>query len=384
MGGQGATPARLAMVAGEPSGDLLASLLLRGLEARLPGSDVWGIGGPKMVAEGFRLTESMDPLSVHGYWDAIRSLREIFAVRSRLLKAVAADRPDAFIGVDAPDFNFGVEERLRRQGIKTIHFVSPSIWAWRGERITRIGRAVDLMLCMFPMEPPIYQRAGIPCAYVGHPLADEIPLVPDRLAARARLGLPANAELLAVLPGSRRGEVERIGPDFIAAARWLHAREPGIRFVVPMANARLCAMFEALPGAVGELPITIVDGKSHDVIEASDAVLVASGTASLECALYKKPMVISYRVAALTALIMRRMGYLPWVGLPNILENESLVPELLQEAATPEALGAAALTALRDADLRAKLEERFTALHQRLRCDTGSRAAEAIAACLGR
>lgn len=378
---------RIAMVAGEPSGDLLAGLLLRGLRARSAAFTAFGIGGAKMQAEGFRADWPMDRLAVHGYWDALKHYREIKGIRDRFGDRLLADRPDLFIGTDAPDFNLGLEKRLRAAGLPTVHFVSPSIWAWRGKRIELIREAADLVLCLFPFEPAIYEKAGIAAAYVGHPLADVIPLEPDAAAARARLGLQAPGPVVAVLPGSRHGELARIGPTFIAAMGEIAGREPGVRFVVPMATPALRAHFDRLlaehPSA-STLALTLTEGDSHTVIEAADTVLVASGTATLECALFKKPMVIAYRVAWLSYQLMRHMAYLPWIGLPNILLNESVVPEFVQHAATPQALAEAIIAQLHDAPGRAQLAERFAGLHQDLRRNTGERAAEAIFALMER
>lgn len=377
---------RIAMVAGEPSGDLLASLLLKGLHARLPGVEAYGIGGSHLQAIGFRSDWPMETLSVHGYWDALKRYRAIKRIRDELGDALLASPPDLFIGTDAPDFNLGLEQRLVENGIKTVHFVSPSIWAWRGGRIARIRRSAGRVLCLFPFEPAIYQAAGIAATYVGHPLADVIPLTPDPAAARARLSLPSECPVVAVLPGSRQGEMARLGPTFLAAIVEAHRREPGITFVVPMATPALEAQFSEIKAEVNgaeALKLVTIIGRSHDAIEASDAVLVASGTATLECALYKKPMVIAYRVAWLSYQLMRHMAYLPWIGLPNILLRETLVPELVQDAATPAALATALLTQLQDEQGRQRLEARFLDLHVALRQDTGRRAAEAILDVLG-
>jgi lipid-A-disaccharide synthase len=378
---------RIAMVAGEPSGDLLAGLLLAGMRARLPVFQAYGIGGAHMQAQGFDAQWPMDKLAVHGYWDALKHYREIKGIRDAFGDRLIAAPPDIFIGTDAPDFNLGLEQRLRGAGVRTVHFVSPSIWAWRGKRIETIRAAADLVLCLFPFEPAIYERAGIPAAYVGHPLADVIPLEPDPAAARRRLGLAPEAPVVAVLPGSRHGELARIGPAFIDAMQIIAARMPQVRFVVPMATASLRAHFDRLmaerPDA-GALPLTITDGDSHAVIESADTVLVASGTATLECALFKKPMVIAYRVAWLSYQIMRHMAYLPWIGLPNILLNDTAVPEFIQDRATPQALAEAVLAQLHDPAGRARLAQRFMAMHQSLRCGTGERAAEAICALMER
>lgn len=375
-------PMRIAMVAGEPSGDVLASAVLRALPRHAPDARVFGIGGPRMQACGFRSDHPMATLSVNGYWDALKHLREIKAIRDTLRDALIADPPAVFVGVDAPDFNLGLERRLKAAGVRTVHFVSPSIWAWRGGRIRAIARAVDRMLCVFPFEPELYARAGIDAVYVGHPLADEIPVQPDPAAARARLGLDGARRVIAVLPGSRRGEIEHIGPIFAATVERMHQRDDTLTFVVPAATPALRASLDAqfASARTWGARIVVLDGRSHDAIEASDAVLVASGTATLECALYKKPMVIAYKVAWLSAAIMRRMGYLPYVGLPNILAGEFVVPEFLQERAQPLPIADAMFDALDDADRRAALVERFTQMHHTLRCGTGDRAAAAIAA----
>ena len=294
--------------------------------------------------------------------------------------------PAAFVGIDAPDFNLDLEVRLRDawrgQGRPVVHFIGPSIWAWRGKRITKIARAVDHILVLFPFEQKIYADAGIPATYVGHPLADVIPLVPDRAAARASLGLADGGRVVALLPGSRLSEIHYMAATFLDAATLMQAREPTLRFVVPMAGHAARVAFDAIRATRPALTLSIVDDGSHVALAAADAVLVASGTATLETALFKRPMVIAYKMATLSAMMMRRMGYLPWVGLPNILARESLVPELLQEDATPKALADALFVQLDDDANRARLEQRFGAMHESLRCDTGERAADVIARLL--
>ncbi|RKP54665.1 lipid-A-disaccharide synthase [Pararobbsia silviterrae] len=371
---------RLAMVAGEASGDLLAASLLGGLHRHLPADTrYYGIGGPRMAAEGFDAQWPMDKLSVRGYVEALRHIPEILGIRNALKRALLADPPSAFIGVDAPDFNFGLEAPLRKAGIPTIHFVSPSIWAWRGGRIHSIARSVDHMLCVFPFETEIYAKAQVPATYVGHPLADTIPMTPDPGAARTRLGIDVAGKIIGVMPGSRRSEIALIGPVFFAAMDRIHRREPGIRFLLPAASPTTRALLQPLVDAYPALPLTIIDGRSHDVLEASDAMLIKSGTSTLEAALYKKPMVISYKVPWLTGQIMRRQGYLPWVGLPNILARRFLVPELLQEFATPETLADAMLEQLNNETHRADLIAEFTRMHESLRRNTAETAAAAIA-----
>jgi lipid-A-disaccharide synthase len=372
----------IAIVAGEASGDLLAAQLLGPLHDRIAGLDAYGIGGPRMRAERFRADWPVEKLSVMGYVEVLKRLPEIMSIRATLKRRLLADPPAAFIGIDAPDFNLGLELALREawrgSGRRVIHVVGPSIWAWRGERIHQIKRAVDHMLVLFPFEPEIYRRAGIPATYVGHPLADVIPLAPERNVARDALGLPRDGRVVALLPGSRAAEVRYLGEPFIEAAVLLHRRHPDIRFVIPAATPVLRSRIEQLV-ATHALAATIVDGRSHEALAAADAVLVASGTATLETALFKRPMVIAYRVAPLTGFLMRRRGSIPWVGLPNVLSNAFVVPELLQEAVTPAALAKALEFQLCDDANRARLVERFTALHHELRRDTGRLAAEVVA-----
>lgn len=369
----------IAMVAGEASGDLLASLMLGGLKARLGDTvNYAGIGGKRMMAEGFVSHWPMETLSVNGYVEVLGSLREILATRRAIRDSLLANPPVCFIGVDAPDFNFGLEVPLRRAGIPVVHFVSPSIWAWRGGRIRTIARAVDHILCLFPFEPEIYAKAGIPATYVGHPLADVIPMVPDVAGARAALGLPAGHRVVAVLPGSRQSEVRNLGATFFAAMAQMQRMDPNLAFVLPAASAPLRAIVESLHLQYPELRLTIVDGNSHLAMESADVVLLASGTATLEAALYKKPMVISYKVPWLTAQIMKRQGYLPYVGLPNILSGRFVVPELLQDDATPEALARETLLQLNDQGNIAFLYEHFTRMHETLKCNTAQIAADVV------
>lgn len=371
---------RIAMVAGEASGDLLASRLIRALRVHYPDAEFFGIGGPQMEAEGFRALWPCERLAVHGYVDALRRYRELSGIRRALLARVLAERPDALIGVDAPDFNLWLEQRTRDVGIPAIHFVSPSIWAWRGGRIRRIARSVSHMLCLFPFEPPLYRDAGVPVSYVGHPLADELPLEPDRAAMRERLGLRAQARVIAMLPGSRDSEVRNLARTYIETAQILASRHADAIFLVPLATRETRRIFEqALYDAgASELPLRVLFGHAADAMTAADVVLVASGTASLEAALLKRPMAICYRIGKWQYRLMKRMAYLPWVGLPNILCDESLVPELLQDAATPEALADALDGWLEDPAACERLAERFTELHLELRQDTAARAAEAI------
>ena len=371
---------RIAMVAGETSSDLLASHLIRALRRHLPDAEFFGIGGPKMQAEGFEVRWPCELLAVHGYVDALKRYRELSGIRRDLLGQIRAERPDAFIGVDAPDFNLWLEGKVRDAGIPAIHFVGPSIWAWRGGRIKRIARSVSHMLCLFPFEPELYERAGVPVSYVGHPLADEFPLEPDRAEARERLGIATERRVVAMLPGSRQSEVRNLADIFIGTAKILHERDPERLFLVPLATRETRQLFEeALHRQdAGELPIRMLFGHAVEAMTAADVVLVASGTASLEAALLKRPMVITYRIGKWQYRLMKRMAYLPWVGLPNILCGETVVPELLQDEADPEHLAAAIDDWFADDARRAAVEARFTALHHTLRQDTARRAAEAI------
>jgi lipid-A-disaccharide synthase len=372
-----ATP-RFAMVAGEASGDLLASLVLQAMHARWPALQAAGIGGPLMQARGFDAWWPADKLSVSGYIEVLRHLREILGIRDALRDRLLADRPDVFIGVDAPDFNLGLEAGLRAGGVKTVHFVCPSIWAWRMKRVEKLQRACDHVLCIFPFEPQLLAQHGIPATYVGHPLASVIPMEPDQAAARAALGLPAGAEVVAVLPGSRASEVENLTPTFLQAAALLQRQRPGAVVVVP-AVPRLQARIEEIArGIPGLRQLKIVPGQSHAVMAACDVALVASGTATLETALFKRPMVISYRTHWLTYALMKPRHLQPWIGLPNILAGDFVVPELLQANAKPELLCGALCDWLDSPDRMRSVQEKFRAMHARLRRDTAKLATDAI------
>ena len=370
----------VAMVAGEASGDLLASCLLSGLRPHLPDARMYGIGGAKMAEYGFVSDWPMEKLSVNGLFEVLAHYRELKGIQNTLRDRLLADMPNVFIGVDAPDFNFGLEAQLRQAGIPTVHFIGPSIWAWRGGRIKKIARAASHMLVIFPFEEEIYRKAGIPVTYVGHPLAQVIPMVPDVAAARSTLGLPADSRVVAIMPGSRMGELKHNTIAFVQAAKILAQRDPGMRFIAPMAGARQSKFFSELVAQAGlqDVPIQLLDGQSHAAMAAADAVLVASGTASLEVALYKKPMVIAYKMMRATWEILRHMSYQPWIGLPNILAREFLVPELLQNAATPQALADALWKQLEDERHKAMLRQRFTDMHHSLLRDTASESAQAV------
>jgi lipid-A-disaccharide synthase len=371
---------RVGMVAGEASGDLLGAHLIAALKARRPAASFAGIGGPRMLAAGFDSHYPMEKLSVRGYAEALRNYAEIARIRRRLGRELIAERPDLFIGVDAGDFNLALEARLKRAGIRTVHYVSPSIWAWRGWRIRRIARAVQRILVMYPFETPLYEKAGIPVTYVGHPLADVIPLEPRKDEARAQLRLPSNKLIVALLPGSRRSELQYMAGAFVLAAHRLRQEIRDVHFVCPMVTRATRDLFER---AVHEhqrtdLPLTLLFGHSHEALAAADMALVASGTATLETALFKTPMVIAYRQSALTWRLMRSMLYLPYVGMPNILAGERLVPELLQDEANPAALAAALLALWQDKPARERQIARFRDFHHLLRQNAAEKAAEAV------
>lgn len=388
------TLTKLACVAGEPSGDLLTAPVLSALKQipNMTGIEVYGVGGPRMQAEGMRSDWPMETLSVRGYVEAIKQLPAILKLRKQLIaNLLGEERPDVYLGIDAPDFNLGVELELRKAGIPTLHLVSPSIWAWRAGRIKKIAQAVERMLCIFPFETEIYDRAGVASIYVGHPLASEIPLEPNTEEARKKiiqlLNLSANTLdgiVLAVLPGSRGSEIELIAPVFFETMQLLTERLKGqkFHFLIPVAAPQLREPLEQLllkaKTLNPDIQIHLLDGMADEVLEASDVVLIASGTATLQAALWKKPMVISYKVPWLTAQIMKRQGYLPYVGLPNILCEAFVVPELLQDDATPEKLASALQDWLEHPVKVAELKERFAQIHETLRRPTGLLVAQAI------
>ena len=369
---------RLGMVAGETSGDLLASLLLQGLKTRWPALTAAGIGGPRMVDLGFDAWWPSSKLSLFGYVDVLLNYRELVGIRNALGDRLIAQRPDVFVGVDAPDFNFGLEKRLRQDGIRTVHFVCPSIWAWRPERVKTIAESADHVLCLFPFEPELLHAHGIGATYVGHPLAQVIPMEPDRAAARRALNLPDTAQVVALLPGSRRSEIKLIAPRVLAAAAILHRQRAGLRFVLPVAPGMRALVEPLLLRHAPGVPVDLLDGRSHEALAACDVTVVASGTATLEAALYKRPMVVTYVVGWLNALRMKRLRLQPWVGLPNILLRDFAVPELLQDDATPAKLADAAFAWLDDPARCAALVRRFEALHHELRRNTARAATDAI------
>jgi len=378
---------QVALVAGETSGDLLAGLLLDGLKQRWPDLQAAGIGGPQMARRGFEAWWPHDKLAVHGFgWEVLRRYREILGIRNQLKAQLLQQHPDVFIGVDAPDFNLDLEAALRAQGIKTVHFVCPSIWAWRPERVEKIKRSADHVLCIFPFEPALLAAHGIAASYVGHPLASVIPMQPDQAAARAALGFAAHDTVVALLPGSRKSEIAYLADHFFQAAKLIRQALPAARFIMPVVVDRQAQIQTALVACGMADQVQLVIGQSHTVLAACDVTLIASGTATLEAALFKRPMVIAYRMGALSWRLMRRKRLQPWVGLPNILCRDFVVPELLQESATPAALAQEVLQWLdakvhQPEKIRA-LEQRFSALHTELQRDTPQLAAHAIAQLL--
>ncbi len=374
------------MVAGEASGDMLASHLIQALKRRLPETDFYGIGGPKMQAAGFRALFPAEKLAVRGYAEVLKHYREITGIRRKFLAGMLDDPPHAFIGVDAPDFNLPLERRLKARGIPAIHYVSPSIWAWRGGRIRGIAQSVSHMLALFPFEEEIYRRNSIPVSYVGHPLADVIPLEVNRSALREKLDIPQDQLVFALLPGSRQSELHYMAETFIETARRLNQRFPQARFLVPLATRETRDMFELALYRLSaqELPITRLFGHAQDAIGVADGVLVASGTATLEAALLKKPMVIAYRMSPWSWRLMRRMKYQPWVGLPNILAGRFVVPEFLQEDASPDNLAQALGNLVEDQETCRRIAGIFTLQHEQLRQNSSERAADAIMHCLKR
>lgn len=372
------------MVAGEPSGDLLASHLIAAIKERLPDAVFFGIGGPRMESQGFEAWWPMEKLAVMGYVDALKHYREISGIRRQLKKRLLDIQPDIFIGVDAPDFNLGLETSLKSAGVKTIHYVSPSIWAWRGGRIKKIARAVNRVLALFPMEPPLYEKEHIPVTYVGHPLADIIPLQTNKQSVREKLALPRDYPIFGMLPGSREGELAMMADTFVQTAKLIGERLPNALFVVPLATRETRLQFEAAiyRQQAGDVPFRLLFGHAQDALGAADVSLVASGTATLEAALIKRPMVITYKIAKFSYWLMKRMAYLPYVGLPNVLAGRYVVPELLQDEATPEKLAEALIKLYEDKENAEAVEAAFTDLHLQLRQNTAEKAANAVIECL--
>ncbi len=370
---------RIGIVAGEASGDLLGSHLMQALKQKHAEIEFVGIAGPKMMREGAQSLFPIERLSVRGYFEVIKHLFGLLKLRKQLLNHFLNNRIDLFIGIDAPDFNFWLEKKLKNKGIKTIHYVSPSIWAWRKNRINKIKHAASHMLVLFPFEPALYQQAGIAVTYVGHPLADMLPLEPDTTAAREGLRLKPASLIIAMLPGSRQSEVQQHAELFVKTAKLIHAEHPEAVFLVPLITRETRQIFElAIFHEHESLPIQILFGHAHDAMEAADVIIVASGTATLEAALLKKPMVITYRMPKLSWQLLRRMQLQPYVGLPNILAERFVVPELLQDDATPEKLAEAALKFIHDTSYTADIKSEFTKMHHSLRQDTAEKAATVI------
>jgi lipid-A-disaccharide synthase len=371
---------RVGIVAGEASGDVLGSHLINALKSHVDDIEFVGIAGPKMLAAGATALYPMEKLAVRGYVEVLRHYREIVGIRSQLKRHFLKHPPDIFIGIDAPDFNLNLETALKAGGIPTIHYASPSIWAWRGERIHKIAKAVSRILVLFPFEEPLYRKAGIAVTYVGHPLADMLPEQPDRAAARSQLKLPQEGRVVALLPGSRQSELVAMADTFVQTAQEIHSRSPGTHFLVPLVTRETRRLFEeALYRCEAlDLPLTVLFGHADDAMAAADAVLVASGTATLEAALLKRPMVITYKMPQLSWQLMHRRGYLPYVGLPNVLAGRFVVPELLQHDATPQNLAQALLNLLNDKVVTQRLVTEFTRQHRELKQNTADKAARAI------
>lgn len=371
---------KIAMVAGEASGDLLGAHLIAALKKQRHDLSFFGIAGPNMMREGAETRFEMEQLSVRGYFEVIKRLPALLKLRKSLLKQILAEKPDVFIGIDAPDFNFWLERKLKKQGITTIHYVSPSIWAWRGRRIHKIKRAVSHMLALFPFEPPLYEAVNVPVSFIGHPLADEVALRPRKKAAREMLKLDLKAFTIAMLPGSRQSEVNRHAELFIETAAHIKRDYPNVRFLVPLVTRQTRNIFEKTLEARGyqDIPIQLLFGHAHDAMEASDFVLAASGTATLEAALLKRPMIITYRMSRLSWFVLKRMQYLPYVGLPNILAKRFIVPELLQDNATPEKISNTMHEMLEDKTRLKDIQDTFTDIHRTLKQNAAKQAADIV------
>jgi len=377
---------RIALVAGEASGDLLGASLIGELKLRHPEAEFAGVGGPQMRGAGMNAWKDCSELAVMGLAEVVRHLPRLLRLRRELRNRLLDWKPDVFIGIDAPDFNLGLERALKQAGVRTVHYVSPSVWAWRESRAAKIGRSADLVLCLFPIEPPIYERHGIDARFVGHPLADSFELHTDSTTARRELHLPADRPVLALLPGSRHGEIRRLLPTFLDAARQLTGLIPDLLVVIPAANAQCRELIERQFDAVRPANVMVLDGQAHQAMIASDVVLLASGTATLEAMLAKRPMVVGYRISALTYRIVMALGLMKinHFSLPNVLANEPIVPELMQGECTAENLVEALLRWFRDPEARSTLEPRYLAIHERLRGGGSAAAAAAVSELIGK
>ncbi len=372
-------PVVIGLVAGETSGDILGAGLMRALREHLPDVRFVGVAGPRMQAEGCEAWFEMEELAVMGIVEVVERLPRLLSIRRKLTRRFTALRPDVFVGIDAPDFNITLEGRLKKQGIRTIHYVSPSVWAWRQKRVFKIGKATDNVLAFLPFEKAFYDRFNIPCQFIGHTLADTMPLTPDQAAARRGLGIAEDARCLALLPGSRRAEVELLSADFLHTAALLRETLPELEIVVPLVNAGRREQFERIKAQVApDLPVHLLNGMAREAMIASDAALLASGTASLECMLAKCPMVVGYRIKPSTFWLAKRLVKTPWVSLPNLLAGKELVKELLQDECQPAALAAALTPLLNDHSRSAALKQTFRELHQQIRCNADQQAAQAV------
>ena len=372
-------PLRFGIVAGEASGDLLGASLIAAIKQRYPDSIFEGIAGPAMIEQGANSLFPMDRLSVMGIVEVLGRYRELYGTRQKLAEHFKSNPPDVFIGIDAPDFNLGLEQRLHDAGIKTVHYVSPSVWAWRQGRVKKIYKSTDLMLTLFPFEAEFYKKHHVPVSFVGHPLADIIPLKSDKKSARENLSIPLESKVLALLPGSRSNELQYLGGPFLDTVKWLRNELPDLEVIVPLANKNRCQQFEDILKQTNNAPsIRLVDGKSREVMASADVVLLASGTAALEAMLLKKPMVVAYKLSPITYWIAKWLVKVENVSLPNLLAGETLVPEFIQHEATPENLGRAVLAYFENPEKSENIHQRFDEIHQSLKQNASHKAADAI------
>ncbi|MCG8707213.1 lipid-A-disaccharide synthase [Brenneria sp. 4F2] len=372
-------PLVIGLVAGETSGDILGAGLIRALKEKIPDARFVGVAGPRMQAEGCEAWYEMEELAVMGIVEVLERLPRLLKIRRDLTQRFSELKPDVFVGIDAPDFNITLEGNLKQRGISTIHYVSPSVWAWRQKRVFKIGRSTNLVLAFLPFEKAFYDRFNVPCRFIGHTMADAMPLHPDKQAARSTLGIPVDARCLALLPGSRGAEVEMLSGVFLQTATLLHQRFPALEIVVPLVNSKRREQFERIKDSVApDLPLRILDGQAREAMVASDATLLASGTAALECMLAKCPMVVGYRMKPFTFWLAQKLVKTPWVSLPNLLAGRELVTELLQTDCTPDKLAAALMPWLADEHKIAALRATFLDLHQQIRCNADEQAAQAV------